>query len=499
MKFYAPFAKVDADQRIVSGYASTEALDSQNEVVKREALERALPDYMKFGNIREMHQPSAVGIAVSAKHDDTGLLLEAKIVDPLAWEKVKEGVYKGFSIGGRVTNRDKVNKSIITGLHLTEISLVDRPANPEALFDVWKADGIEQEAGDLSKGMMAVGMLSNIVEQVRQLSEHSKIEEAKEGDTDSIVPGELQTALSQLMQTLNDMVAEETSEIADGTALECASPFMGPLYLGATNVDVEKKDYSEADRKDMASDGRAMKDGSYPIANRDDLENAIKAIGRAKNKAEARAHIEHRAKELGLTDLLPDGWADKADLDTDMEKTGRRNSASDQDKLNSAHDAIVAAGAECGAMKHEAPSDLAKANADLVTALAKAQTLVAELEGSVASATAAHDDATTTLADLTKAHATLVDQRDELNKRHEALVEAKTAADAELTTLKAELETIKAQPEPMKGRVVAVAKGEDVNAASAASGRKLPSANDLPKDRPPVWFGTRPTGESLTG
>ena len=50
---------------------------------------------------------------------------------------------KGLSIGGRVTQRDAMNKALITGVELTEISLVDRPANPEALIDAYKAAGAE--------------------------------------------------------------------------------------------------------------------------------------------------------------------------------------------------------------------------------------------------------------------------------------------------------------------------------------------------------------------
>jgi phage head maturation protease len=141
MKLYATITKIDEAQRMVFGYASTEALDSQGEIVKREALEAALPDYMRFANIREMHQPSAVGVATEAELDGRGLYLGAKIVDPVAWEKVSSGVYKGFSIGGTVVSRDHENKHVITGVKLSEISLVDRPANPEAVFTMYKAAG----------------------------------------------------------------------------------------------------------------------------------------------------------------------------------------------------------------------------------------------------------------------------------------------------------------------------------------------------------------------
>ncbi len=152
MRFYWPIAKVDAERRMVWGYASTAAEDDQGEIVTREALAAALDDYMRFANIREMHRPSAVGVAKEAAVDNKGLYLGAKIVDAEAWAKVVEGVYNGFSIGGRVTARDPADRRVITGLCLTEISVVDRPANPEAVFDCWK----------FSNGPATAGRMANI-------------------------------------------------------------------------------------------------------------------------------------------------------------------------------------------------------------------------------------------------------------------------------------------------------------------------------------------------
>jgi phage head maturation protease len=149
MRFYAPIAKVDAEERMVWGYASTDAEDDQGEIITRDALADALNGYMKFANIREMHQMSAVGVAEEAGVDDRGLHIGARIVDPGAWDKVKSGVYKGFSVGGKVRARDARNRHVITALTLTEISLVDRPANPEAVFDYWKAEGGQAPANDV--------------------------------------------------------------------------------------------------------------------------------------------------------------------------------------------------------------------------------------------------------------------------------------------------------------------------------------------------------------
>nr|DAJ28763.1 MAG TPA: prohead serine protease [Caudoviricetes sp.] len=143
-KLYAEIAKMEAqDDGTVKvwGYASSEAVDSDGEIIAAEAMKAAIPGYMKFGAVREMHGSNAAGTAIEINVEDDGrTFFGAHIVDPVAVTKVKTGVYKGFSIGGSVTARDELNKSQITGLKLTEISLVDRPANPDAVFTCFKAD-----------------------------------------------------------------------------------------------------------------------------------------------------------------------------------------------------------------------------------------------------------------------------------------------------------------------------------------------------------------------
>jgi len=149
MNIYVPIEKFDPEQRMVWGYASTPSLDSQGERVTVKAIEAALPEYMRFANIREMHRPSAVGKTKTAEIDENGLYIGVKVVDEVAWQKVKEGVYGGFSIGGRVTQ--KVDDEI-QGIDLVEISLVDRPANPGAVFDVWKCAIEKPSAEEKAEG-----------------------------------------------------------------------------------------------------------------------------------------------------------------------------------------------------------------------------------------------------------------------------------------------------------------------------------------------------------
>jgi HK97 family phage prohead protease len=167
MHFYGSIQKVDAVQRLVAGYASTEAVDSHGEVVLKAAIEAALDDYMEFANVREMHALSAVGVAEEASVDDKGLYIAAKIVDDTAWEKVVKGVYRGFSIGGKVLARDKDDKKVITKIRLDEISLVDRPSNPEARFDIWKAAGADP-ADAITKATAALDKIDAAVAKVQQ-------------------------------------------------------------------------------------------------------------------------------------------------------------------------------------------------------------------------------------------------------------------------------------------------------------------------------------------
>jgi len=66
------------------------------------------------------------------------------------------------------------------------------------------------------------------------------------------------------------------------------------------------EEYDTEARKEMAAKGFALADGSFPIANLEDLKNAIMAYGRAKDQAKAAKFIAKRAKALGAEDLIPD-------------------------------------------------------------------------------------------------------------------------------------------------------------------------------------------------
>ena len=70
----------------------------------------------------------------------------------------------------------------------------------------------------------------------------------------------------------------------------------------------EKKDYSTHARERMATSGEAMPDGSYPIANKKDLMNAIRSWGRGGADPKVKAHIISRARALDASDMIPENW-----------------------------------------------------------------------------------------------------------------------------------------------------------------------------------------------
>ena len=82
-----------------------------------------------------------------------------------------------------------------------------------------------------------------------------------------------------------------------------------------------KRAFSDDEREDLAKKGHAMKDGSYPIVNEEDLRNAVQAYGRADDKLATKAHIMKRATDLGLEELIPTNWvagsAEKAIMSAD--------------------------------------------------------------------------------------------------------------------------------------------------------------------------------------
>jgi len=171
-----PLSKVDKENRLVSGWASLDNADSQGDVVLKEANQRAFSRFR--GNIREMHQPIAVGRMVDFKEDSyfdqetqkfyNGIFVTVYVSKGAqdTWEKVLDGTLQGFSIGGAIKDAETqwvkdAGRAIrfVKDYELVELSLVDSPANQLAnVFSITKA----ADGSTVMKGMVADTRSENV-------------------------------------------------------------------------------------------------------------------------------------------------------------------------------------------------------------------------------------------------------------------------------------------------------------------------------------------------
>ena len=342
-KLYAEIAKMEAqDDGTVKvwGYASSEAVDSDGEIIAAEAMKAAIPDYMKFGAVREMHGSNAAGTAIEINVEDDGrTFFGAHIVDPVAVTKVKTGVYKGFSIGGSVTARDELNKSQITGLKLTEISLVDRPANPDAVFTCFKADKPkdEEEADKDDKPT--------------EKTDETPADDAEKADGDTVddkEDGKEDDKKDEAEKSASVELSESEIAILKAVLAKAEKPKDEPVAKSMWQV----KSLADV----LMSLKWLIEDAAY-----DNIDETV--IAQIKESSGSLAE-SLKALTVSEADKLVDGLAAKADKSDDLAKAESADElAKAQDALKKSNDALAKAQAEIESLKKQAapPKGSAKA------------------------------------------------------------------------------------------------------------------------------------------
>ncbi|HHY5225136.1 TPA: HK97 family phage prohead protease [Neisseria meningitidis] len=331
-KLYAEIAKMEAqDDGTVKvwGYASSEAVDSDGEVIAAEAMKAAIPDYMKFGAVREMHGSNAAGTAIEINVEDDGrTFFGAHIVDPIAVTKVKTGVYKGFSIGGSVTARDDLNKSQITGLKLTEISLVDRPANPDAVFTCFKADKPKaDEEADKDEDDKSADKTDETPADDAEKADGDKKDDDKEDKEDE----------AEKSASVN--LSESEIAILKAVLAKADKPKDEP---------VAKSMYQVKSLADVLMSLKWLVDDAVYV----DIDEAV--IAQIKESAASLAE-SLKALAASEADKLVDGLAAKADKSDDIAKAESADElAKAQDALKKSNDALAKAQAEIESLKKQA-------------------------------------------------------------------------------------------------------------------------------------------------
>lgn len=266
---YAEIVKAErnaAGDLVVVGKATGPDLDLDQQICDPVWLGKAMPEWMSSaGNIREQHSSIAAGVATELAQLGDAWMVTATVVDPVSAKKVEAGVLKGYSIGIKT---------------------------PKVIKDA-TAPG----------GRIVGGRIVEVSLVDRPCNPTCTLTLAK-----AAKPGMTLKAVDLDAERMLIKVEELSDNTADG-------------------VDAGKRDVPADERDRLAGRGAAMPDGSYPIANVNDLRNAIRAVGRAKNPAAVKAHIKRRAAALGKADLVPDDWktpvADAGKDDGEMHDPGQ--------------------------------------------------------------------------------------------------------------------------------------------------------------------------------
>lgn len=310
--------KIDIKQRLVYGTIGAEEPDRAGEILDYASAKKAFQKWSdaqfeasggkSYGNVRSMHNRTAAGKVAQPLHFDDQLKKISACVyvsDDTEWQKVQDGTFTGFSPGGGYAKiwNDEKNPALKRYTPVViELSLVDVPCQPSATFACMKADGTSEmrkfknveEPGDIAQGFRAKdGRFFTLKVGAEKWNKYLVQMEKLRTEAENNLDHPALDALRKAEQTVSEMEEENEDDEDDEDE---------------DKKKLKKAKLDEESREKEAKAGTAMPDGSFPIVNKEDLGNAVKAFGRAKNKVKAKAHIKKRAKALGAEEMLPKQW-----------------------------------------------------------------------------------------------------------------------------------------------------------------------------------------------
>jgi hypothetical protein len=284
-------------EAVVKGIATDGTVDSDEQIVDPTWSAKALNAWIETGgNVRQSHDPRhpvGKGLQVELDKDGSGKhWVKSVIVDPLAQKLVKKGVLTAYSIGisRPVIKHDPTGRArggIILGGELAELSIVDRPSNKSSYLEIAKSAA----NGDIE-------FTGKMFADDEVLAKFAGSDLAKSYTENTVtIPEDM-----SLTFTPADLAKILKSKIIDQHYDELA---LKALY--DAEREVYKRDVNTAGRRSLASEGNALADGSYPIANAGDLHNAahLAATGHG-NASAAKRLVARRAEELGVANPLAD-------------------------------------------------------------------------------------------------------------------------------------------------------------------------------------------------
>lgn len=138
----------DDEKNVITGPVSSDQVDKHDEIVDPDAIMKSKKSYMEFPTVRYMHEADPVGLTLDLWKKGNKVLADIEIFDNKTelWHMIEKKYLRAFSIGFRVREiknycpdgSDGECFIRFTEIDLIEISIVDSPANTDAVFEVKK-------------------------------------------------------------------------------------------------------------------------------------------------------------------------------------------------------------------------------------------------------------------------------------------------------------------------------------------------------------------------
>jgi hypothetical protein len=472
MNLFARLTKVDEEKRTVTGRATQEVLDRSGEIFdyasSKPFFEKWSGDISKstdgksLGNLRAMHGNVAAGklTAIDFNDDDKAIDIVTKVVDEAEWQKVLEGVYTGFSIGGSYHKKwMDAEKATRFTADPCEISLVDLPCVPTAsFFDIQKVDGTVMH----KVFKAAETVQTSAVDELAKLLDSGEV-------TPEAVLAMIKASAAPAVEPVAvvppvAVVAEPVIEVPSGVSKAGKVVVLtGDNLSKAARMALHKGMYRVSTFAQLLGSIQSLQQGSASEEAKEGDGSTMPAElltwlqqGGELLAAMVTEEVAEMVDDTGMV-CVPDyyysewaasvdGLLKAAEAEPDdkefLQKVGARNSKADAERVQKAHDLMSQMGAAC-----DTPADKAAA----ADALAKAATAAESLQKLT--------------SDLTVANEALVkvaDERDVLAKAQEALTAERDTLQKSADELTKQVEVLKKEPAEPKGFLRAIAKSHDM-------------------------------------
>lgn len=314
-RVFVPLTKVDEEQRLVYGTITQQILDKSGEMMD---YTKSKPHFEKWsndiheasgglskGNLRVMHGLNVAGKLTELDFNDNEQSIEvcSKVVDDNEWQKVLEGCYTGFSVGGKYGKRwnEVIDGNTVKKYEAipNEVSLVDNPCVPSATFSLVKADGAEEEV-----------MFKVASDQQQEVSEEAtETAEAPAQADEPVAKTDVAAGIT------NEMVAAKATELAKAAGDE--KPWTD--FIEAAREELTKA-AATATEEGASNDAEEGGEGT-------EAETQPAAEGAAATETDADASVEK---------VTPAGVEQKWNCSDGTAYTKKEDAVAHQEKLNKA-------------------------------------------------------------------------------------------------------------------------------------------------------------------